>query len=362
MIKLVDKTNKFVSLFDSKTGFYVRSGVIDEWGADTGVDPFMAEFSQLIDVGIMGHCDHGKSGLCVKSGVKCYQSGLTKNLPNMSLENFKKIVDECKGKTFQLALGGRGDCNKHENFKEILEYCKANNIVPNYTTSGFNLTAEEVQLTKENCGAVAVSEYRNEHTLRALKMFIDAGCKTNIHYVLGNFSINEAIDKLENKSFTKGINAVIFLLSKPVGLGSEDDVLKAGDSKVKRFFELIDEQNYPWKIGFDSCSVPGIINNCSKIDKNSLDTCEGGRFSMYISADMIATTCSFDQAGKWAYDLKNAAGEFVGTIKKAWNSEKFEDFRNRLRNSCGKCYNRPDCQGGCPILSQIVLCDRKERS
>ena len=27
----------------------------------------------------------------------------------MTLENFKRIVDECKGKTFQLALGGRGD-------------------------------------------------------------------------------------------------------------------------------------------------------------------------------------------------------------------------------------------------------------
>ena len=41
MIRKVDKKNRFVSMFDPKTGFYVRSGVMDENGKDTGVDPFM---------------------------------------------------------------------------------------------------------------------------------------------------------------------------------------------------------------------------------------------------------------------------------------------------------------------------------
>ena len=35
MIRKVDKKNRFVSLFDPKTGFYVRSGVMDENGKDT---------------------------------------------------------------------------------------------------------------------------------------------------------------------------------------------------------------------------------------------------------------------------------------------------------------------------------------
>lgn len=70
MIKKLDHKNRFVSVFDPKTGFYARSGVLDESGKDTGVDPFMTAFPELIDVGVMGHCVHGSSGLCIKSGVR----------------------------------------------------------------------------------------------------------------------------------------------------------------------------------------------------------------------------------------------------------------------------------------------------
>ena len=36
--------------------------------------------------------------------------------------------------------------------------------------------------------------------------------------------------------FPKVFNAIIFLLHKPVGLGQENNVLKAEDPKVKEFF------------------------------------------------------------------------------------------------------------------------------
>lgn len=236
MIKKVDRKNRFVAMFNSTTGFYARSGVIDENGHDTGVDPFMTAFPELIDVGVMGHCVHGASGLCFKSGVQCYQNGLKTKEPNMTLENFKRIVDECKGKTFQLALGGRGDVDQHENFAEILQYCRENNIVPNFTSSGLGFTDEIVDLCKRYCGAVAISWYRQKHTYRAIQMLLDAGVKTNIHYVLGNNSIEEAIMRLKNNGFPAGINAVIFLLHKPVGLGSEANVLQMDNPFVKQFF------------------------------------------------------------------------------------------------------------------------------
>lgn len=53
-------------------------------------------FPHLIDVGVMGHCIHGKTGLCVKAGIGCYQSGLTIEQPNMTVENFKWIAEQCK--------------------------------------------------------------------------------------------------------------------------------------------------------------------------------------------------------------------------------------------------------------------------
>ena len=151
MIKKIDKKNKFISMFNPDTGFYVRSGVIED-GKDTGVDPFMTAFPELLNIGVMGWCCHGASGLCLKSGVQCYQNGLHTREPNMSFENFKRIVDECKGKTFQFALGGRGDVDQHEDFEKILRYCRENGIVPNFTSSGLGFTAEIVAGWKERFG------------------------------------------------------------------------------------------------------------------------------------------------------------------------------------------------------------------
>ena len=256
----------------------------------------------------------------------------------MNFENFKRIVEECKGKTFQIALGGRGDVDQHQDFEKILRCCREHNIVPNFTSSGLGFTEEIVALCKELCGAVAISWYRQEHTYKAIHMLLDAGLKTNIHYVLGNNSIDEAIERLKQNSFPKGINAVIFLLHKPVGLGKETNVLKADDERVKTFFELVDSQNFDFKIGFDSCTVPGLINFTSQIDEESFDTCEGARWSAYVTSDMKMLPCSFDnQELRWAYDIAN------DTIQHAWDSKQFEDFRNHFRNSCVNCKDRKKC-------------------
>ena len=250
----------------------------------------------------------------------------------MTLENFKRIVDESAGKCFQFALGGRGDVDQHENFEEILKYCNEKGIVPNFTSSGLGFNDHIVKLCKKYCGAIAISWYRQEHTLRAINMLLDAGIKTNIHYVLGNNSIDEAIERLENNDFPKGINAIVFLLHKPVGLGQENNVLKFDDERVTRFFELIDNNTFDFKIGFDSCTVPGLLNKTKNIMKDSMDTCEGGRWSAYITSDMKMLPCSFDnQDLKWAYDISN------DSIQNAWDSEQFDEFRSHFLNSCSNC-------------------------
>ena len=353
--KIMDPKYKFMTLFSDTTGSYIRTNVIGIDGKQTEEEPFMASFPHLIDVGIMGHCEHGKSGLCAKAGIGCYQSGLTIQKPNMSLEDFSSIVEQCKGKVHQFALGGRGDPDQHENFEEILRLCRKNHIVPNFTTSGFGMTPEIAKLCAELCGAVAVSWYRNSYTINAINMLLKAGVKTNIHYVLGNNTIDEAIERLENNTFPNGINAIIFLLHKPAGLGKEENVLSIDNPKVRKIFEIIDTAKLPFKVGMDSCTVPGAINNCKTIMEESLDTCEGARFSCYIGADMEMVPCSFDRNGKYAVSLKEK------TIEEAWNSEEFERFRNILRHSCSGCSKKELCMGGCPLMPQVVLCNNKEK-
>ena len=265
---------RFKTAFDTDTGAYVRTGVLDEEGNDTGMDPFMASFPHLIDVGVMGHCAHGKNGLCIKAGIECYQNGFNVEKPNMSVEDFKWIAEQCKGRCNQLAFGGRGDPDQHEYFEELLNISRMNNLVPNFTTSGYGLTIEKAGLCANYCGAVAVSWYRSEYTINAIKMLLQAGVRTNIHFVIGNNTINEAIYRLKNNDFPDGINAVIFLLHKPVGLGCQKNVLHVSDERVADFFSEIDKR-HPYKVGMDSCNVPGAINFCKSIAPESIDTCEG---------------------------------------------------------------------------------------
>lgn len=386
----IKKDKNFISCLNQETGFYFRTGILED-GKDTGVDPFMASFPELLDVGIMGHCIHGKTGLCQKAGIGCYQDGLHSNNPNMSIEDFKKIAEQCKGKTFQFALGGCGDPDQHEHFEEILKVCKENDIVPNFTTSGFGMTKALAKLCKQYCGAVAVSWYRSPYTIKAINLLLAEGVKTNIHYVLSKSTLTEALqhlqsvefssqgnlaqstsqsellhntsqsdllngryDNTELRYFPKGINAVIFLLHKPVGLGTNEDMITKDNKDFFNFLHLVNEGEFPYKIGFDSCTVPALIN-LDKVEPNCLDTCEGARWSAYITPDMKLLPCSFDnQAQRWAVDLAK------NTITEAWESDIFEDFRNHFVQSCLGCKHRTKCMGGCPIVPEIVLCKDKE--
>src|SRR5271157_6214610 len=144
MLKIV-KTDKYVIIFNPKTGMEVLSGI------NNNPDPFILDFPSLMDIGIMGSC--------LNSCSFCYQ-GENKGA-NMKLEDYKKIIDEASPHVMQVALGGKGDPNLHENFKEIIEYSRSKNVVPNYTTSGIGLTDEQLEISKK-CGAVAVSQIFTE--------------------------------------------------------------------------------------------------------------------------------------------------------------------------------------------------------
>ena len=247
------------------------------------------------------------------------------------------------------------DPDQLECFEDLLKISRENSLVPNFTTSGYGMTPEIAALCKKYCGAVAVSWYRSKYTLNAIQMLLDAGVKTNIHYVLGKNSIDEAIDRLERNDFPKGINAVIFLLHKPAGQGSKANVLDFSDPRVAKFFAQVDKR-HPFKVGMDSCNVPGAINYCKSILPESLDTCEGGRYSCYIGADMVMVPCSFDQQKRYEVQLDENT-----SIVDAWNSEPFERFRGKMRSACPDCDKKDLCMGGCPLMPEIVFCGSQNR-
>ena len=350
VIMKIDTDNKFISMFNMKTGQYVRSGIMED-GKDIGVDPFMAGHPELLDIGIMSKCCCSH-----KCNVDCYQKAAESTGSNMSLEDYEFIMKQSAGKLFSVALGGKGDPDTHENFEEILKISRKYNIIPSFTTSGITMTKEKAEICKNLCGAVAVSEHFSDYTEKALDMLLEAGVKTNIHYVLSNKTIDTAIERLKNDSFRKGINAVVWLTYKPIGYGREENVLRADDPRVKEFCELVSTKKVSFKHGFDSCFCSGIVNFAHNIDLDTLDFCEGARYSAYIDADMNMMPCSFaNQDPSWFMNLREY------TIEEVWNSELFDKFRYSLKHSCKGCPSRERCAGGCPLVNQITLCNREER-
>ncbi len=350
-----DYAHRYLTTFNDVTGEYFRSNVYDGDGNDTGREPFRGDYPHLLDIGIKGFCEHGLSGLCHDAGVYCYQKGGEIKQKDMTLADYKKLMIQCKGKVFQVALGGRGDPDCHRDYEAILSETRNVGIVPNMTTSGYLFNKEKAKITKQFCGAGAVSWYKKAYSERAINLMLEEGITTNIHFILSEASIQEAVMLMEQDGFPKGIRAVVFLLYKPVGYERPELVLKGDNPYLKPFFDLMNADNQPCMIGFDSCLAPGVLNYCKDAAPECIEPCESGRFSAYISPDMRIYPCSFVQDEKYSGDLNKH------NLADVWEGDAFKDFRRYQTQACGQCGDRELCLGGCPAMSSINLCRRLER-
>lgn len=321
-VKVV-KNDKYIIIFNPKTGEEVLSGI------DGYLDPFVLNYPSMLDIGIMGHCDNKCSF--------CYQGDKWEE--NMSLEGFKLIIDQSKDYVNQVALGGRGDPNQHKYFKEILKYSVDNNIIPNYTTSGINLTDDQIEVSKQFCGAVAVSMHSNNYTWDSLKRLMDANVKTNIHFIVTKNNIEEifkliqGIDIWDKKVNLDKLNAVVFLLFKPAGRGKNLDWSPTKD-QLKTFSELIKKPNTKFKVGMDSCLINKVsqARELTELEEMFTDTCEGSRMSCYITPDERLVPCSFGDHDRYGIDISK------GNLQEVWMTGKsFMDFRKILNENKACC-------------------------
>lgn len=184
----------------------------------------------------------------------------------------------------------------------------------------------------------------------SLNKLINAGIKTNVHFVLSSNTIESAIEiLLHGFKYIEGVNALIFLLYKPAGKGNQSQILKMS-SRVEYLFSLVSESRL--KIGFDSCCVPGIVNHL-EYNPISVESCEAGCFSAFISENLIFYPCSFMESKVDGINLRDHS------IVDAWKNEPlFCNMRNKTSNKkCIECSHFSICKGGCPIFSEINLCD-----
>ena len=328
-------------MFDQRNGFFAR---IEDKGFN---EPFWSQHGpELLDVSITNWCD--------KDCTFCYRCSNTHG-KHISLSDYVTILDQAKSlDVFQIALGG-GNPNQHPDFVKILSLTRSDYaIIPSYTTNGRGLTKEILTASKEYCGAVAVSAYEPYNEFyEALELLLKYGVKTNIHFLLDANSIGTAIKWLTEKpSFIKDVNAIIFLNYKPIGKYGDCSLLLNKSERLKNFFDIVSSNKFSFKIGFDSCSVPGIVKYLN-VKPMFYEACEAARFSAFISEDLTMYPCSFmihsgDKANLKEQELKDIWREGLA----------FKTIRDRIKyNDCDDCNHEISCLGGCPFLPEINLCN-----
>jgi MoaA/NifB/PqqE/SkfB family radical SAM enzyme len=316
------KNDDYELLFNTSTGLELLQGVNGK------EDPFSLCLPSLLDIGIMGSCKN--------KCLFCYQGHDYQ--PNMKLSDFMSIIDDVHHHTNQVALGGRGDPNKHPHFADMLEYCRKHNVVPNYTTSGIDLTDDEIEASTM-CGAVAVSDYEKDFTYDALQRFMDAGIKTNIHQIFDAETFFKCISLLAGNDYWKGrvdidqLNAVIFLLFKPQGSGKGMKSLQPSEIQLETIADTILKPECDFKVGMDSCLANHVLRYVtpSALQAMSIDTCEAARMSGYITPDMKFKPCSFAECSTEVH----LGWDEISAI---WNtSDSFNFFRDKLRKKSNSC-------------------------
>jgi len=149
--------------FNRKTGFFMR------WGETPKDDPNFSPFgAEILDLEISsgGDCK-GKCDFCYKSNGQPGQP-----THNMSLDEFKTILDKMPPTLTQCALGIM-DIHTNPDFFEMMKYARSKGVIPNYTTHGLDMTDEDADKTVKLCGAVAVSLVNKKKTYDTIKMLIN---------------------------------------------------------------------------------------------------------------------------------------------------------------------------------------------
>lgn len=319
----------------SNYNYIFNDGEFCRWGSSFEDDPHFSPFGpEILDIEISkGYC----SGNC----SWCYKSNNTQNqVTNMSFDLFKDILDKFKGNLTQIAFGIT-DIQTNPDMWRMFEYCRENNVFPNYTCNGKNITKEIASKTRELCGAVAVSILDKNESYDAIKLF--GNKQVNIHCMVAEERMDFALsvlDDIKEDKRLENITAIVFLQYKgdklsPISLGNH-----------KKLVDICYDNNINY--GFDSCSAPMQLRLYPE-RREYIEPCESGLFSGYINCEGYFYPCSFSESKLQGLNTEEL------DLNGIWYHEVIKNWRYKLLNNNCDCKMNQYCRV-CPIYDNITKC------
>lgn len=290
---LVKKEGDYFTIFNSLTGFKIRTSFVDapEWTKSYS--------PELVDLKITQKCNFG----C----AFCYQ-GSTKDGQHAPLDRIKKIIDTlAAAKVFEIAIGG-GEPTEHPDFAEILRYCVSKKVIPNFTTftTAWTSNDEIMDAVNECCGGVGVSihDAKQLNKVSKIKEAFKAKHKFGgpifmAQHVVGSASVSDLYQIIE-RCLTDNVQ-LLLLGFKTTGFGSKGPDFDVSPEELVTLIQLMKDDNMvAQKYWFNhersrSHIPPTLSIDTQMIDlyRNALDQCSinpeflsspEGKFSCYWDA------------------------------------------------------------------------------
>lgn len=265
------------------------------------------------------------TSMCNFRCVMCYQSDKSFSnkshgyMSNMSLDLYKKIIDEVQGKVEAITLASRGEPTLNKDFAKMLEYSNKKFLALKINTNASMLNEKLIHSILST-------------DIQSIVFSVDAADKETYEKIRVNGKFEKIIKNLElfskirREHYSKSKHIV-----KMSGVKiSSDQSINKMEEKFKKLADVIAFVNYtPWESAYDN-------------EINDLDhPCEELWTRMFVWADGKVNPCDYDYKSllsKW--NAKNQS------VKEIWNSKDYNYLRNQHLHSqrkniepCKRCLN-----------------------
>lgn len=366
------------SSFDPSTGVLVRevtpwqevrSYLVDGVGFVRGSGPVAPEVTQalverfphrygvlpspspeLIDIGITNRCTMGCK--------YCYTDS-TPQGEHAPKELVTRLITTLDAPPYQVAFGG-GEPTLHPDLPWMLEEARKLGTVPNYTTSGSNLTDEVIGATNEFCGGVALSYHAHKGMDWFAERYQELGrrlrCQLNVH-LIADIDVARNLHALLDLWLDmpeRSMDVVLLAYHHDVGRASFDRWM---DRRVY-------EQDLPAAIhraigsGMRLSFSEGLLPYFMSRPELGLNT------SFAMACEGIYS-CYVDQAGRmhvssFSADCGDGRSILDGTsAQQLW--EQLRHYWEDGGGSCQRCEHNVRCQAGRGLLMHLCRYQRHNR-
>ena len=265
------------------------------------------------------------TSVCNFRCIMCYQSDKSFSnksngfMSNMSLDLYKKVIDEVEGKVEAITLASRGEPTLNKDFKKMLNYSNKKFLALKINTNASMLDENMIH-------AILSTD------IQSIIFSVDAADKETYEKI----RVNGKFDKImKNLKLFAQIRKDHYSKSKHIvkmsGVKiSKNQSMKSMERQFQELADVIAFVNYsPWESAYDN-------------EPNDLKhACKELWTRMFVWADGKVNPCDYDYKSvlsKW--NAKNTS------ISDIWNSKEYNDLRqkhlNQKRNTiepCVRCLN-----------------------